>query len=83
MVFNFIGGFNVDLSATSALGQIAVSQGPAALVNALSNLFLYGTMDSNTSAAITNEISTVIDPAQQVRLAVYLVITTPEYLILH
>jgi uncharacterized protein (DUF1800 family) len=82
-VANQIGGFNVDLSATSPLGQIAVSQGPAALVNALSNLFLYGTMDSSTNAAITNEISTVTDPAQQVRLAVYLVITTPEYLILH
>ena len=69
MVFNYIGGFNVDLSATSPLGQIVVSQGPAALVNALSNLFLYGTMDSNTAAAITNEISTVTNPAQQVRLA--------------
>ena len=83
IVVNQIGGFNVDLSATSPLGQIAASQGPAALVNALSKLFLYGTMDSSTNAAITNEISTVTDPAQQVRLAVYLVITSPEYLILH
>ena len=82
-VANQIGGFNVDLSATSPLGQIALSHGPAALVNALSNLFLYGTMDSSTSAAITSEISTVTDPAQQVRLGVYLVVTSPEYLILH
>ena len=82
-VVNQIGGFNVDLSATSPLGQIAASQGPAALVNALSNLFLYGTMDAGTAAAITSEIGTVTDPAQQVRLAVYLVITSPEYLILH
>jgi uncharacterized protein (DUF1800 family) len=83
MVFNYIGGFNVDLSATSPLGQIAASQGPAALVSALNNLFLYGTMDSNTAAAITSEISTVTTPATQVRLAVYLVITSPEYLVLH
>ncbi len=83
MVFNYIGGFNVDLSATSPLGQILVSQGPAALVNALNNLFLYGTMDSNTAAAITNEISSVTTPARQVRMAVYLTVTSPEYLVLH
>ena len=76
-------GFNVDLSATSPLGQILVSQGPAALVSALNSLFLYGTMDSNTANAITNEIATSTNPAQQVRLAVYLTITSSEYKILH
>jgi uncharacterized protein (DUF1800 family) len=85
MMFNDVGSFNVDLSATSPLGQILVSQGPAALVNALSQLFLYGTMDPNTAAAITNEITTAPDtnPAQQVRMAVYLTITSSEYKILH
>ena len=83
LVNNAITGFNVDLSATSPLGQIAASQGPSALVQALNNLFLYGTMDSNTAAAITNEISTMTDPAQQVRVAAYLVITSPQYLVLH
>ncbi len=83
VVSNTIGSFNVDLSATSPLGQILVAQGPAALVNALSNLFLCGTMDSNTATAITNEISTMTNPAQQVEAATYLVITSPEYLVLH
>jgi uncharacterized protein (DUF1800 family) len=83
LVNNRIMGFNVDLSATSPLGQIAVLQGPSGLVNALNALFLYNTMDANTVAAITNEISSVANPAQQVRLAAYLVLTSSEYKILH
>jgi len=83
LVNNKITGFNVDLSAASPLGQIAVSQGPSGLVNALNALFLYNTMDANTAAAITNEISSVTSPAQQVRLAAYLVLTSSEYKILH
>ena len=76
--------FNADMSATSPLGKIAVSQGPAALVNALSQLFLYGTMDENTASAITNEISGIKNnPTEQVELAVYLVITSSEYKVVH
>ena len=81
--YNQFYNFNVDLSATSPLGKIAASQGPAALVNALSQLFLYGTMDSNTATAITNEISSISNPSQQVSLGVYLVITSTQYKILH
>ena len=84
LVNNSITGFNVDLSATSPLGQILTSQGPAALVNALNGLFLYGTMDSNTALAITNEITPLSNnPAQELRLATYLTITSSEYKILH
>jgi uncharacterized protein (DUF1800 family) len=83
MVNNNIWRFNVDLSATSPLGQVLVSQGPAALVNSLNSLFLYGTMDQNTASAITSEISTITNPAQALRLAVYLVITSSQYKILH
>ncbi len=85
MVMNSVGGFNVDLSATSPLGQILTKQGPTALVHELNQRFLHGTMDSSTAAAITSEIKTApgTDAAQQVRLAVYLVITSTEYKILH
>ncbi len=83
MVSNDLWGFNVDLSKTSPLGTILVTNGPAALVNELSNLFLYGTMDAETSSAITSEISTIKDPAQQLRVAVYLVITSSQYKVLH
>ena len=83
MVNNNLWNFNVDLSASSPLGQILTSQGPAALVSALSNLFLYGTMDSTMATTIVNEISGVTNPAQQVRLAVYDVITSSQYKVLH
>ncbi len=80
---NNIQGFNVDLSVTSPLGQVWKSGGSSALVNALSSLFLYGTMDSDTAAAIAAECLTVGDPAEKIRLAVYLTITSSEYKILH
>jgi uncharacterized protein (DUF1800 family) len=85
LVFNSLPAFNVDLSPTSPLGQVLAAQGPAGLVQALNNLFLYGTMDSATAAAITSEITNApgVTPAEQIRLAVYLVITSTEYKILH
>ena len=58
LLFNTITAFNVDLSPTSPLGKIWESQGPAGVVKALNNLFLYGTMDEATAAAITNEMFT-------------------------
>ncbi len=84
IVSNNVHGFNVDLSSTSTLGQILANQGTTGLVQALNNLFLYGTMDNNTSQAIVQELNTVSGvPAQQIRLAVYLVTTSSEYKILH
>jgi uncharacterized protein (DUF1800 family) len=85
LVWNDIQGFNVDLSTSSPLGTILVTEGPTALVNALSRLFLYKTMDSETSVAITNEIKMApyTDAEQQLRLAIYLVITSSEYKIAH
>jgi Protein of unknown function (DUF1800) len=84
IVNNNLYNFNIDTSATSPLGTVLVSKGPAALVNELSTLFLYGEMDSATAAAITNEIGTIKnDPARQVRLAAFLVVTSSPYKVLH
>ena len=84
LVFNSIGGFNVDLSSTSPLGEALKNGGTKGLVQALNNLFLYGTMDSDTSDAIVDEVNTIHGlPAQQIRVATYLVITSSEYKILH
>ena len=84
LVFNSIGGFNVNLSSTSPLGEALKNGGTKGLVQALNNLFLYGTMDSDTSDAIVDEVNTIHGlPAQQIRVATYLVITSSEYKILH
>ena len=81
VVYNGISGFKVDLSATSALGLMASN--PGNLVDALGNIFLHGEMPTNMRTAIVNHITTLTDPAQRVRVATYLVITSSQYKVLH
>jgi len=81
LVFNKISGFNVDLSATSTLGQIAAPS-PANLVDTLGTMFIHGQMPSDMRAEILNTISG-LSTAQQVRVATYLVITSSQYKIMH
>ncbi len=80
LVNNEITGFNVDLSATSTLGQIASS--PANLVQALNVLFCHSRMSTTTNNAIIADISGISSLAQRVRVAVYLVITSSGYKVL-
>ncbi|WP_260704739.1 DUF1800 domain-containing protein [Edaphobacter flagellatus] len=81
VVFNKISGFTVDLSATSPLG--AMASNPGNLVDALGMLFMHSQMSTQMRTAIVNHISTFTDPAQRVRVATYLVITSSQYKILH
>ena len=81
MVENKLTGFNVDLSATSALGQIAASN-PGAMVDALGSMFMHGQMPAGVRSEIVKTIGG-LSTAQQVRVATYLVITSPQYLIMH
>jgi hypothetical protein len=81
LVYNGISGFSVDLSATSSLGQLASN--PTNLVNQLNSIFMHGQMPSTMETAIVNHITTLTDPAQRVRVAVYLVITSSQYKIEH
>ncbi len=88
LVGNRIGGFNVDLGKTSALGLMASKTGNAStdsgnLVDALGTIFLHGQMPSAMRSAIVNHVATLTDPAQRVRVATYLVITSPFYKIEH
>jgi uncharacterized protein (DUF1800 family) len=82
LVNNAITGFNVDLSATSPLGQLAAAS-PASLVDQLGLIFMHSQMDTNTRSAIIGEITGMTDPALQVRVAAYLVVTSPQYKIMH
>jgi uncharacterized protein (DUF1800 family) len=88
LVYNGISGFTVDLSKTSALGLLASKTGNAAtdsgaLVDALGTMFLHGQMPAQMRSLIVSNISALTDPAQRVRVATYLVITSPFYLIEH
>lgn len=81
MVENRLTGFSVDLSATSALGHIAASN-PGAMVDALGTMFMHGQMPADVRGEIVKTIGG-LSTAQQVRVATYLVITSPQYLIMH
>lgn len=82
IVSNKLSGIQIDLSASSPLGQLA-SESPDDLVSALDVLFLHGQMPSNMHDAIVTAVSGLANPAQQARVAVYLVITSPEYKVIH
>jgi uncharacterized protein (DUF1800 family) len=88
-VYNRISAFSVDLSATSAWGILASKTGDAAtdsgnLVDALGNLFMHGQMPAAMRTAIVNHVATIINnPAERVRVATYLVLTSSFYKIEH
>jgi len=81
VVHNGISGFNVDLSATSTLGQLAAK--PADLVDRLGMIFMHDQMSSEMRTTMINHISTLTDMGQRVRVAVYLVVTSSQYKIEH
>jgi uncharacterized protein (DUF1800 family) len=81
MVYNRISGFTVSLSATSGLGLTAAN--PANLVDSLGIVFMHGQMPATMRTAIITHISGLTDMGQRVRVATYLIITSPQYKILH
>jgi hypothetical protein len=83
LVNNKISGFTVDLSAASPLGAMATSN-PGQLVNTLSATLMHTQMPSNMRTAIVNHITTITsNPAQRVRVAIFLVITSSAYKIIN
>jgi uncharacterized protein (DUF1800 family) len=88
LVNNKISGFNVDLSATSALGMMASATGNATtdstnLVTALSTIFMHGQMPAQMQTDIVNHVATLSNIAERVRVATYLVITSSFYKVEH
>ncbi len=80
-VNNYNDALTIDLSATSSLGQLASN--PGQLVDSLGSTFMHGQMPSAMRSAIVAEISGISDPAQRVRLAVYLVTTSSQYKVIN
>lgn len=80
-VNNKITSFKIDLSATSTLGQIAATS-PATMVDTLGAMFMHGQIPTQMRSQILSAI-TGLGTAQQVRIATYLVITAPQYKVMH
>lgn len=74
---------NVDLSATSLIGQNAAE--PAQLVDYLSMLFMHNQMPTSMRNVLIDAVTSIPATALQERaeVAVYLVITSSQYKILH
>ncbi len=81
VVYNRISGFTGNLSATSGLGLMAAN--PANLVDSLGIVFMHGQMPATMRTAIINHIAGLTDMGQRVRVATYLIITSPQYKVLH
>jgi uncharacterized protein (DUF1800 family) len=88
IVRNHLTSFNIDMSQTSVLGQIASSTGFAAvdsanLVNALDILFTHTQMPVAMKSAIVAHVSQLPVIGQRVRVATWLVISSNFYQIEH
>ena len=81
IVYNRINGFTVDLSKTSGLGLTAAN--PANLVDSLGIVLMHGQMPTSMRTAMINHITTLTDYGQRVRVAAYLILTSPQYKVLH
>jgi uncharacterized protein (DUF1800 family) len=81
IVNNKISSFNVDLSNTSTLGVMAAN--PATLVNYLSMLLMHSQMPANMNTTIVNAITPLTSNAQRVRIAIYLIVTSSQYKVIH
>lgn len=88
LVNNKISSFNVNLSATSALGMMASATGNATtdstnLVIALGTIFMHGQIPAQMQTDIVNHVATLTNIPERVRVATYLVITSSLYKIEH
>lgn len=60
---------------------VSVAGNPVALINAVDNALLFGRMSTNTRTAITNALPSMYDNNQRVFTALYLTVTSGEYLV--
>jgi uncharacterized protein (DUF1800 family) len=88
IVRNHLTSFNIDMSPTSFLGQIASATGNPAtdsanLVNTLNILFMHDQMPATMMSAIVANAALLTDIGQRVRVSTWLVISSNFYLIEH
>ena len=81
IVNNKISSFTVDLSNTSAYGLMAAN--PGNLVDSLSGLLMHAQMPTSMRTIIVNAITPLTSNAQRVRVAIYLIVTSSQYKIIH
>jgi uncharacterized protein (DUF1800 family) len=83
IVHNAATGLTIDLSATSAIGQQAAD--PAQLADYLGMLFMHSQMPSDLRTGLIDTIAAIpaSDLQSRAQVAVYLVVTSSPYKIMH
>jgi uncharacterized protein (DUF1800 family) len=81
IVNNKISSFSVDLSNTSTLGTMAAN--PATLVSTLNTLLMHSQMPANMQSEIISAMTPLTSNAQRVRVAIYLIVTSSQYKVIH
>jgi uncharacterized protein (DUF1800 family) len=76
-------GLTIDLSATSTIGQHAAD--PSGLADYLGTLFMHSQMPSGMRSELITTVSAIpaTDPLRRAQVAVYLVVTSSQYKIIH
>jgi uncharacterized protein (DUF1800 family) len=83
IIHNGAAGMTIDLSATSAIGRQASD--PAALADYLGMLFMHSQMPTDMRSDLITGISAIpaTDLQSRAEIAVYLVVTSSQYKIIH
>jgi uncharacterized protein (DUF1800 family) len=83
MLHNSVPGLTIDLSATSAIGRQASN--PAGLADYLGMLFMHSQMPTDMRNDLITAISAIpaTDLQSRAQVAVYLVVTSSQYKIIH
>jgi uncharacterized protein (DUF1800 family) len=83
LMHNTASGLAMDFSATGQLGGRATD--PGALADYLGMIFMHSQMPTDMRTAIVENISTiaVTNPSARASVAAYLVVTSPQYKVMH
>jgi uncharacterized protein (DUF1800 family) len=83
ILHNGIGGLTIDLSATSGIGQKASD--PAVLADYLGMLFMHSQMPTDLRSDLITAVTAipVTDLQSRAEVAVYLVVTSSQYKVIH
>jgi hypothetical protein len=83
LMHNSNSGLAIDFSASGQLGGRASD--PGALVDYLGMIFMHSQMPTDMRTAIVENISTIAatNPSARASVAAYLVVTSPQYKVMH
>lgn len=81
LVYGMVAQFTLNLAGDTQL--MSVANNPGALADELGFLFMHSQMPSQMRAVLVSTLTPLTDPAQRVRVALNIVLTSSQYKIIH